>query len=103
MELNRCLQILEISPGATYEVAKESYRLLVKVWHPDKHNHDEKVLAKATDKLKEINAAWGELQAHYNSGTGHAVKSASLDELERRRAFRRAIFRQIHANFGYFY
>lgn len=46
MDLNRCFEILEISPDATYEAAKEAYRVLAQVWHPDKHAHNEKLHAK---------------------------------------------------------
>ena len=37
---------------------RESYRDLVKVWHPDRFAHDPKLQQKAEEKLKEINLAY---------------------------------------------
>lgn len=58
MNLYQSFEILEISSDVNYEEAKAAYRLLVQVWHPDKHSHNDKLHAKATNKIKEINAAW---------------------------------------------
>ncbi len=71
MNLNRNFDVLEISSDATFEDAKAAYRLMVQVWHPDKHAHNEKLQAKATSKIKEINRAWLEVEAHFlNGGAG---------------------------------
>lgn len=67
-KLIRSFEILEISPEATYEAAKEAYRLMAQVWHPDKHTHNDKLQAKATGKIKEINSAWLEVEEYFKNG-----------------------------------
>ena len=81
MTQKQCFEILEISPDATYEEAKAAYRLLAQVWHPDKHAHNEKIHTKATSKLKELNAAWNEVEAYFKNV---ASKEAETHESERR-------------------
>src|SRR6267143_1637518 len=50
--------ILEIQDSATPEEIKESYRLLLQVWHPDRFHHRPKLLAKAEQKSGKINVAF---------------------------------------------
>jgi len=78
---NRCFEILEISPDATYEEAKAAYRLMCQVWHPDKYTHSEQLYAKATSKIKEINAAWCHIEEYFKNG---ASREAEAKESERR-------------------
>jgi curved DNA-binding protein CbpA len=81
MNINRCYEILEISPNATYEEAKTAYRLMCQVWHPDKYSHSEQLQAKATSKIKEINEAWSQIEEHFKSG---ASREAEARETESR-------------------
>lgn len=75
MNINDCYKTLEIPPDSTYEEAKAAYRLMAQVWHPDKHSHNDKIHAKATAKLKEINAAWNNIEGHFkNSAAREANK-----------------------------
>lgn len=83
MNLNRCFEILEISPDATYEEAKAAYRLMSQVWHPDKHAHSEQLHAKATNKIKEINAAWSQIEDYFKNGASREAE-AKAKEAERR-------------------
>jgi molecular chaperone DnaJ len=55
-------EILDISPTATPDSIRESYRILVAVWRPDRFQPASKQYAIATEKLKEINAAYEVLQ-----------------------------------------
>lgn len=57
-DLYDCYRMLEVEPGATLEEVKRSYRELVKVWHPDRFEHDPKLRDKAVEKLKKINLAY---------------------------------------------
>ena len=61
----RCdaLQILGLPIDATKEDVERTYRILVKVWHPDRFQTDEKMKQAADEKLKSINAAHVFLQA----------------------------------------
>src|SRR5579863_9240138 len=57
---DRCaaLQALELRLTASADEIKAAYLLLVKVWHPDRFQHDVQLKAAATEKLKAINAAY---------------------------------------------
>ena len=79
MNIKQCFEILEISSGATYEEAKTAYHLMCQVWHPDKYNHNEKLHAKATCKIKEINAAWNQIEDYFKNGTAKETKTHKAD------------------------
>lgn len=51
------LQVLDLAPGATRKEIESTYRVLVKVWHPDRFQTDPKLKEAAEEKLKAINAA----------------------------------------------
>jgi DnaJ domain len=57
---NRCtaLRILELDTDATETEIRSSYLTLVKVWHPDRFQSDEKLKEAAEKKLKDINSAY---------------------------------------------
>ena len=52
------LQLLGVGIYATENEIKAAYRLLVKVWHPDRFPGDPKLKEAAEAKLKEINSAF---------------------------------------------
>jgi tetratricopeptide (TPR) repeat protein len=54
-------EILGVSPDATDEEIKSAYRALVRKYHPDKYR-DSDLADLATEKMKEINAAYEEIQ-----------------------------------------
>jgi hypothetical protein len=56
-------KVLELKPAASLDEIKKAYRDLVKVWHPDRFDHDPALQQKAQEKLKEINAAYDALIA----------------------------------------
>ena len=55
----RCgaLHILGLDSNASYREIESTYRLMVKVWHPDRFQTDPKLREAADEKLKSINAA----------------------------------------------
>jgi hypothetical protein len=59
----RCksLRILGQDSSATRNDVETSYRLLVKVWHPDRFENDPKLRGTAEETLKSINAAYAYL------------------------------------------
>ena len=79
MNINRNFEILEIPSDATYEEAKAAYRLLVQVWHPDKYSHSDKLHAKATCKIKEINASWNEIEEYFKNTTARTAQAAEAE------------------------
>jgi hypothetical protein len=64
-EISRCYQVLGLEIGSSQEEVKRAYRDLVRVWHPDRFSHDERLQVVAQDKLKEINGAYETLNAKF--------------------------------------
>ncbi len=61
-------QVLGISPSATDEEIKDAYRALVKKYHPDKFA-DSDLAELANEKMKEVNAAYDEIQKQRSGGS----------------------------------
>lgn len=59
---------LDLEPGADLASIRQSYRQLVKVWHPDRFGSDQKLQALANDKLKKINSAYDALVSFVENG-----------------------------------
>lgn len=57
---DRCAALASfgLTRDATQAEIKDAYRLLAKVWHPDRFQNDEQLRGKAEEKLKEINSAY---------------------------------------------
>jgi DnaJ domain len=57
---DRCtaLVVFGLTRDATQAEIKDAYRVLAKVWHPDRFQGDERLRLKAEEKLKEINSAY---------------------------------------------
>jgi len=58
MEIKQCFEILELDPNASVDEAKQAYKDIVNVWHPDRFSHNSRLKEKAEKKLKEINVAY---------------------------------------------
>jgi curved DNA-binding protein CbpA len=93
MNIEECYQILDLAPGESREKVDESFRLLVKVWNPERYAHNPKLQARAQEKLKEINAAKAFLDEHltkdnepHSQGAASQSPRLSLKELEEQRA-----------------
>jgi curved DNA-binding protein CbpA len=71
--VKEALTVLGLGPGATSVEAKEAYRDLVKVWHPDRFGSDPRLRGKAEEKLKQLNDAYSILQSASETG-GYAVE-----------------------------
>ena len=56
------LRTLGLSADARWEEITDAYKDLMKVWHPDRFQGDERLLAKAQAKSQEINHAMAELR-----------------------------------------
>lgn len=61
-------QVLGVQPSATDEEVKDAYRALVKKYHPDKFA-DSDLAELANEKMKEVNAAYDEIQKMRNNRT----------------------------------
>lgn len=63
-------EILGVSPNATDDEIKKAYRNLARKYHPDKYR-DSDLADLATEKMKEVNAAYEEIQKmRAGKGTG---------------------------------
>ncbi len=60
-------EVIGVSPTATDEEVKKAYRDLVRKYHPDKYR-DSDLADLANEKMKEINAAYEEIQKMRASG-----------------------------------
>jgi curved DNA-binding protein CbpA len=73
-------QILDISPDASLEEVRRAYRDLVKVWHPDRFQHDPQLQKKAQDKLKQINIAYEALCSTLSDQTEKTSNNGSYTQ-----------------------
>jgi curved DNA-binding protein CbpA len=69
MNIRKSFEILEIGVDATEDEARQAYKDIVAVWHPDRFSHNPRLKKKAEEKLKEANLAHETVQAFY-SATG---------------------------------
>jgi curved DNA-binding protein CbpA len=67
---DRCtaLNAFGLTRAATRTEIKDAYRVLAKVWHPDRFQNDEQLRSKAEEKLKEINSAYQLLTTTVDEG-----------------------------------
>jgi curved DNA-binding protein CbpA len=66
------LQELGLAAGASLDEVKAAYKMLVKVWHPDRFQSDREVGQAAEAKLKAINIAYSYLASNgYESDRGY--------------------------------
>ncbi|MBW2592600.1 MAG: DnaJ domain-containing protein [Deltaproteobacteria bacterium] len=58
MDIQRCFEILELDPDAGTDEAKQAYKDLVNIWHPDRFAGNPRLQKKSENKLKDINIAY---------------------------------------------
>lgn len=63
MDIKRCFEILELNPDASIDEAKQAYKDLVNIWHPDRFSTNPRLIQKAEKKLKEVNQAYETLKS----------------------------------------
>jgi curved DNA-binding protein CbpA len=67
MDIRRCFDILELEREATMDEAKQAYKDLVNIWHPDRFSSNPRLKQKAEEKLKEVNEAYDTVKSLLSS------------------------------------
>lgn len=58
MDYHQCCNVLDLVPPVRLEDAKQAYKDLVQVWHPDRFTHSPRLQERAEAKLKQLNLAY---------------------------------------------
>ncbi len=72
--MNDPYKVLGVSPDASDDEIKKAYRALARKYHPDKYR-DSDLADLASDKMKEINAAYEEIQKQRENGGANNGRS----------------------------
>lgn len=77
-DLQRAYETLELDPAAaSLEDVRATYHDLVKIWHPDRYQHESlRLRQRADEKLKAITAAYHRIGGAAEDGPGGRAKSA---------------------------
>jgi len=67
MDIRQCFDVLELDRNASIDEAKQAYKDMVNIWHPDRFSNNPRLKQKAEDKLKEINEAYKMMQSFLSS------------------------------------
>lgn len=80
-DLTKYYKTLGLLPGAREEDVKVAYENLVRAWHPGRFDEGSDMRAKAIEQLKEINFAFGRIQAgnsSFDTGTIQIKQSQQI-------------------------
>ena len=83
MEIKKCFEILEIDPNASIDEAKQAYKDIVNVWHPDRFCHNDRLKEKAEKKLKDVNIAYETLTSFLSSKKRHWLGSEQAPQTKK--------------------
>jgi DnaJ-class molecular chaperone len=67
MDIRQCFDVLELDSSASIDDAKQAYKDMVNIWHPDRFSNNPRLKRKAEDKLKEVNEAYEMMQSFLSS------------------------------------
>ena len=78
--------LLKISTSASPSTAKQAYRKLAKIWHPDRYINDPILRAKAEVEIKKINQAYAVIKAYQTENDNNAVVKPNTPSYGRKSA-----------------
>ena len=61
-DIGKSYKTLELERDASLDDVRKAYKDMVRVWHPDRFTGNARLRARANEKLKAINLAYGEIQ-----------------------------------------
>ena len=86
MNIQRSFEILELHHTTTEAEAKQAYKDIVNVWHPDRFCNNPRLKQKAEKKLQEVNEAYETikdfLQNHDYDGSKLHENTTSISKTE---------------------
>lgn len=82
MEIREAYLALDLPFGATATEIEQSFRDLVRVWHPDRFEHDASLQRKATERLSRINEAYSVLSQELQADDEQSSASAATAHRE---------------------
>ena len=87
MKIERCFQILDLDRKASLDEARQAYKDIVSVWHPDRFSNNPRLQEKAEKKLKEINMAYEQVESFLSlkKNTGQDQKKEWIETPTRNR------------------
>jgi hypothetical protein len=71
--LDRAYRRLDVERTTSPDALRETYRDLVRVWHPDRFRDDPELQQRAAAKLREINRAYERIQASWASSASQTT------------------------------
>lgn len=82
MDIREAYLALDLPLGATATEIVQSFRDLVRVWHPDRFEHDASLQRKATERLSRINEAYSVLSQYLQADQEQSAASAPTTHRE---------------------
>jgi len=66
-KLQDCYRTLDLEPTASRDEVKQAWLEFQQFYHPDRYQHDQKLMRSGQEKIKKINAAYETLKQHFAS------------------------------------
>lgn len=86
MDIRRSFKILELHYAATEAEARQAYKDIVNVWHPDRFCNNPRLKQRAEKKLQEVNEAYEAVkvffQNHDHDGSKIHEDATSISKTE---------------------
>jgi len=83
MNIQRAFQIFDLDPQSPPETIQKRYHDLAAVWHPDVHANNPRLHALASEKMKEINAAYKAIRLYLDNHLIIACKFCGTNNRKR--------------------